>query len=130
MSKSILIIDDDKLILMTLKRLLTKEGYKVTTALSGLWALKKIEEGGFDLIISDIKMPEMDGIETVKKIREYLSQNNKKPIPEIFITAYAKEDIYQKALELNAAGYIEKPFDIKSLLHTVREAMEKQVHYD
>ena len=70
-------------------------------------------------------MPNMDGIETVKKIREYLVQNSKKPIPEIFITAYAKEDIYQKALELNAAGYIQKPFDIKALLKTTKEAIEK-----
>ena len=70
-------------------------------------------------------MPEMDGIETVKRIREYLAQNNKNPVPEIFISAYAKEDIYQNALALNAAGYIEKPFDIKTLLQSVKEAIEK-----
>ena len=123
MARQILLIDDDKLIVMTLKRLLTKEGYRVTTALSGLLALERIEESDFDLIISDIKMPEMDGIETVKKIREYLTQNNKKLVPEIFISAYAKEDIYQEALKLNAAGYIEKPFDIKSLLQTIKESL-------
>lgn len=122
MTKSILLIDDDKLILMTLKRLLAREGYKISTALSGIVALKKIEEEEFDLVISDIKMPEMNGIETIKRIREYLVQNHKNTIPEIFITAYAKEDIYQEALTLNAAGYIEKPFDIKTLLKTVREA--------
>ena len=125
MAKSILLIDDDKLILMTLKRLLSMEGYKVATALSGQGALRKMEEDGFDLIISDIKMPQMDGIETVKKIREFLDQHGKKPIPEIFITAYAKEDIYQKALELSVAGYIEKPFDIKTLLQTTKEVIEK-----
>ncbi len=129
MPKNILIIDDDKLIAVTLRRLLTREGYNVTTALSGRKALTLIEKSDFDLIMSDIKMPEMDGIETVKKIREYLAQNNKKPIPEIFITAYAKEDIYQKALELTAAGYIEKPFDIKTLLQTTKEAIEK-IHYN
>ena len=129
MSKSILLIDDDKLILMTLKRLLTREGYQVTTALSGQWALKKMEDDGFDLVISDIKMPQMDGIETVKKIREYLSQHSKSLIPEIFITAYAKEDIYQEALALNAAGYIEKPFDIKTLQDTVKKAIEKPPTY-
>ena len=106
---------------MTVKRLLTREGYKGTTDLSGKGALRRMEEDGFDLIISDIKMPRMDGIETVRKIREYLAKNHKNPIPEIFITAYAKEDIYQKALELNAAGYIEKPFDIKELLEAVRK---------
>jgi two-component system response regulator YesN len=74
--------------------------------------------------MSDIKMPQMDGMETVKKIREYLVQNHKRPIPEVFITAYAKEEIYQKALELKAFGYIEKPFDIKTLLQTTKEAIE------
>jgi CheY-like chemotaxis protein len=122
-AKKILLIDDDKLILITLKRLLTREGYKVTTALSGKVALRRIEQDDFDLVMSDIKMPHMDGIETVKKIREYLLQNNKKPVPEIFITAYAKENIYQEALALNAAGYIEKPFDIKALQQTVRKAI-------
>jgi CheY-like chemotaxis protein len=129
-SAKILLVDDDKLILMTLKRLLTREGYQVTTALNGQWALRKIEDDGFDLIISDIKMPEMDGIEAVKKIRELLTQKGKKPIPEIFITAYAKEEIYQEALALNAAGYIEKPFDVKTLLQTTKDAIEKGIHYN
>lgn len=130
MAKNILIIDDDKLIAITLRRLLTREDYNVTTALSGRKALILIQKSDFDLIISDIKMPEMDGIETVKKIREYLAQNSKRPIPEIFITAYAKEDIYQKALELNAAGYLEKPFDIKALLEATKEAIEKGTYYN
>ena len=129
MSKSILLIDDDKLILMTLKRLLTREGYKVITALSGQGALRQMEEDGFDLIISDIKMPEMDGVETVRKIRELLVQKGKNLIPEIFITAYAKEDIYQEALALNAAGYIEKPFDVKTLQDTVKKLIEKPPTY-
>ena len=128
MTKKILLVDDDKLVLMTLKRLLTREGYKVTTALSDQGALRRMEENGFDLIISDIKMPQMDGIETVKRIKDYLSQHNKNPIPEIFITAYAKEDIYQKALELKAYGYIEKPFDVKTLVETVKKVMEERNH--
>ena len=123
--KKILLIDDDKLILMTLKRLLAKEGYKVTTALNGMAALKHIQEAEFDLIISDIKMPNMDGVETVKKIREYLVKNNKKPIPEIFITAYAKEEIYQMALSLKAAEYIEKPFDVKALLQAIKKVIQE-----
>lgn len=130
MAKNILIIDDDKLIAITLSRLLTREGYNVTTARNGKTALSLIQKRDFDLILSDIKMPEMDGIETVKKIREYLAQNNKRPIPEIFITAYAKEEIYQKALQLNASGYIEKPFDIKALLRTAKEAIEKGIYYN
>lgn len=123
MAKNILVIDDDKMVLLTLKRLLAKEGYRVSTALSGLEALELIEGTDYDLIISDLKMPAMDGVETVKKIRGFLSQNNKKLVPEIFITGYAKEEIYNNALALNAAGYIDKPFDIKPLLQTIKEAV-------
>jgi len=70
MTKKILVIDDNKLIALTLKRMLTIEGFKVITALSGKIALKRIEEGDFDLVISDIKMSEMDGIETLRKMKE------------------------------------------------------------
>lgn len=130
MAKNILVIDDDKLIAITLRRLLTREGYNVATALNGVRALALIQKSDFDLIMSDIKMPGMDGIETVKKIRDYLTQNNKKPVPEIFITAYAKEEVYKKALNLKAAGYIEKPFDIKTLLESVAKVIEQQTYYN
>jgi CheY-like chemotaxis protein len=121
-TRRILIIDDDKLVLMTLKRLLSKEGYKISIALGGQAALNLICDNNYDLIISDLKMPQMNGVETVEKIREYLVKNNKKLIPEIFITAYAKEEIYQEALKLNAAAYLEKPFDVKALLEAVKKA--------
>lgn len=124
MSKNILIVDDDKLVVMTLKKLLVKEGYRVTPALGGLEAIALVKTSDFDLIISDLKMPDMDGVETIKKIREYLRQNNKKPIPEIFISAYAKEEIYHKAVELSAVDYLEKPFDIKALLLSMSKAFK------
>lgn len=114
--KHILIVDDDLLIVRTLKRLLSKEKYKVTTALGAKEVLNLIKENDFDLIISDIKMPEIDGVEMVKRIRKYLAENGKEPIPEIFITGYAREDIFQDALALKVAAYVEKPFDMKSLL--------------
>ena len=125
MPKKILVVDDDKLVLMTLKRLLRMEGYDVTTALSGAAALRHIDEEDFDLNIVDVKMPEMNGIETVKEIRKHLMDKKKNLIPEIFITAYAKEEIYREALLLDAAGYIEKPFDIKSLLNITKTIIGK-----
>lgn len=119
MAKNILVIDDDELILRTLKRLLTKEGYKITIAPNGAKAFSEVEGHSFDLIISDIKMPEMDGVETLKKIRGYFASNNRSQIPEIIITGYAKEKIYQEALKLKAAAYIDKPFDMKPLLEAI-----------
>lgn len=119
MTKNILVIDDDELILRTLKRLLTKEGYKITIAPNGTKAFSEVEQNNFDLIISDIKMPEMDGVETLKKIRGYLAAKNSNQIPEIIITGFAKEQIYQDALKLKAAAYIDKPFDMKPLLEAI-----------
>lgn len=119
MTKNVLVIDDDEMILKTLKRLLTKEGYKITIAPNGAKAFNEITQHDFDLIISDIKMPEMDGVEVLKKIREHLASNNLKLIPEIIITGYAKEKIYQDALALKAAAYIDKPFDMKPLLEAI-----------
>ncbi|HDZ76899.1 MAG TPA: response regulator [Candidatus Omnitrophica bacterium] len=124
-STHILVIDDDRLILKTLKRLLVKEGYKVSIASGGEEALKTIAKETFDLIISDLKMPKMNGIETVEKLRAYLAENDKPLVPEIFISAYAQEDIYREALRLKASDYIEKPFDIKALLQAVKKAIGK-----
>ncbi|PIQ89894.1 MAG: hypothetical protein COV72_00945 [Candidatus Omnitrophica bacterium CG11_big_fil_rev_8_21_14_0_20_42_13] len=123
MAKSILIIDDDKLVLMTVKRLLALSGYSVCTALNARAAFRRLKEASFDLIISDIKMPRMNGIETVKRIRQYLLENRKARVPEIFITAYASDAAYQEALALNVAGYIKKPFDVRTLQETVKKAM-------
>lgn len=124
MAKNILVIDDDELILKTLKRLLTKEGYRITIAPDGVKAFTEITQRDFDLIISDIKMPEMDGVEMLKKIRKYLILNNRNLIPEIIITGYAKEKIYQDALALKSAAYIDKPFDMKPLLEAIHNLIE------
>ena len=120
MSKNILVIDDEEMVTLSLKRLLKKSGYEVDTANHAAEAMKKIRDAHFDLIISDIRMPGEDGIEIVKKIRAYLQDNKRDKIPEILITGYASEDKYQSAVELQVRAYINKPFDIKELLETVR----------
>ena len=128
MAKKILVIDDDKMVLLTLKRLLVKEGYKVLVARSGDEAMKLLNEVGFecDLIISDLKMPGMTGVEAVRSIRQSLLKLGRVLIPEIIITGYAKEEIYQDALKLNASAYIDKPFDMKPLLEAVHNLIERQ----
>lgn len=121
--KKILVIDDDKMVLLTLKRLLAKEGYRVFPAQNGTEALDLLSSANFefDLIISDLKMPNMNGIEVIKEIRRLISDKKKKPIPEIIITGFAKEEIYLDALKLKAAAYIDKPFDMMPLLETIRK---------
>ena len=121
MSKNILIIDDEELITKSLLKFLNKEGYAATVARSGQEALEKIKKSGFDLIISDVRMPGMDGIETIRQIRAYLKKSNIKSIPEIFITGYADKEKYEIAmLELKVKEYIYKPFEREEFLKIVK----------
>ncbi|MCF7908525.1 MAG: response regulator [Candidatus Omnitrophica bacterium] len=120
MVKRILIIEDEQIITKSLQRLLKKEGYQVEISNNGADALEKIKAGEFNLIVSDIRMPDMDGIETIKAIRKSLTEQGKPLIPEILITGYADESKYQEALELKVADYLYKPFDIKDFLEAVR----------
>jgi len=76
------------------------------------------------LIISDIRMPQLDGIETVKKIRQLLQGRGKKPVPEIIITGYADESSYKNALQLKVADYLYKPFDIKEFMATIKRNLD------
>jgi len=124
MAKRILVIDDEELVVESLKRLLGKEGYNVNMVKNGKEALEKIREADFDLLIADIRMPEMDGVETVKNIREYLKQKGKKLIPEVLITGYSSEENLKQAQELKVADYIHKPFDIKDLLEVVKKNLK------
>jgi len=114
----ILIVDDEKIITMTLKKLLEKEGYEVTIANSGFEAVNYAKRDDFQLIIADIRMPGIDGIETIKKIFD-----NKKKSPVIFITGYADEDALKRAEELGYTSYIYKPFDLKVFLQKIKEAI-------
>ena len=116
MAKRILVIDDEALVIESLKKLLKKKGYDVSIAKNGLEAMQRVEEGDFDLIVSDIRMPDMNGIEIIKKIREYLKRNGKGSVPEILITGYASKENLEEAKKLNVADYIYKPFNIKDFL--------------
>jgi two-component system response regulator HydG/two-component system response regulator AtoC len=123
MAKNILIIDDEELITKSLLKFLNKEGYEAAIAKSGAEALEKITEADFNLIISDVRMPDMDGIETIKQIREYLEKANKKPIPEVLITGYADVDKYQAAMQLEVADYLYKPFDNNDFLKIIKKTI-------
>lgn len=121
MAKNILLIDDDELVTGSLKLLLKNKGYDVEVAKSGWEATKRVERADFDLIIFDVRMPDMDGIETIKKIRDYLKAANKGPIPEILITGYADKDKYEEGTALNVGNYLYKPFDNEDFLRAVKE---------
>jgi len=121
MAIRILIIDDEELITKSLLKFLTKEGYQVTVTKSGQEGLEQVKKNTFDLIISDVRMPEMDGIQTIQRIRDYLKEANKKLAPEIIITGYADAEKYEKALQLKVADYLYKPFDREELLRVIKK---------
>ena len=123
MAKKILVIDDEELITKSLLKFLSKEGYAVTIAKSGKEAIEKVKDIDFDLIISDVRMPDMDGIETIQQIRADLEKSNKKPVPEVLITGYADVDKYQKANELEVADYLYKPFDNNDFLRIIKKTI-------
>ncbi len=120
MAKNILIVDDEAIITKSLQRLLKKQGYQVTVANSGREAMEEIKNRDFNLIVCDIRMPRMDGIETIREIRKYLEREGKQSIPEVFITGYADEEKYQNAVNLKVAGYIYKPFDREEFLEVIK----------
>ena len=121
MAKNILIIDDEKVVIKTLQKLLKKQGYEVTIAENGHQALKEVKNKDFHLIVCDVRMPEMNGVDTVKEIRRFLEGEGKTPVPEILITGYADEDKYKTAVDLKVAGYIYKPFDMDEFLDVIKK---------
>ncbi|MBD3245407.1 MAG: response regulator [Candidatus Omnitrophica bacterium] len=114
-SKRILLVDDDVLVLKSLSRALKAKGYEVVSAQSGEDALTICSREKIDLIICDIRMPEMSGRETLHKIRHecYVS------VPAIMITGYAGNEDLRKSDDLGIIAFLYKPFDIQDLLQRV-----------
>lgn len=104
-SVSILIVDDEEMMRNLLEKILTREGYQVSTAEDGLAALDLIKQHPFDLVISDMKMPRMNGFELLKAIKKDHAQTG-----VIIMTAYGDTYTVKDALLLGADEYITKPF--------------------
>jgi CheY-like chemotaxis protein len=117
LTKNILIIDDDGIITKTLCDLLNRSGFYTSASQNGFEGAEKTEEANFDLVICDIKMPEIDGIETIKRIREVSRVKNRPDIPVIFITGYPESEAAYEAQKLGEV--LPKPFDNKEFLNRV-----------
>jgi two-component system NtrC family response regulator len=118
---TILIVDDEPNYQVVLAEILKDEGFEVFTASSGLAGLPIVYSTDLDLVLSDMKMPGMDGIAFLAKIKEY-----NKHLPVILITAYAEVEKAVEAMRLGAFTYLAKPFSNEQLLASVRKAIE---HY-
>ncbi|MBN8675180.1 MAG: sigma-54-dependent Fis family transcriptional regulator [Chitinophagales bacterium] len=116
----ILIIDDEKAIRKTLTEILSFEGYKIDEAADGEEGLKKFKEKAYDVVLCDIKMPKLDGIEFLQKAGE-----SNPDVPIIMISGHGNIETAVEAVKKGAYDYISKPPDLNRLLITIRNAMDK-----
>ena len=116
----ILVIDDERSIRNTLKDILEFEKYQVEVAEDGFKALELIKAADYDVVLCDIKMPGMDGIEVLQKIEEI-----KPDTPVVMISGHGNIDTAVESIKKGAFDFIEKPLDLNRLLITLRNAMDK-----
>ncbi len=119
----ILIIEDEAAIRRVLKKIISEENetYQVDEAEDGLAGLEKVQKEDFDLILCDIKMPKMDGMEVLEKIKKV-----KPEIPVVMISGHGDLDLAVNTMRLGAFDYISKPPDLNRLLNTVRNALDRK----
>jgi len=116
--KKILVIDDEDIVRTSCNRTLSPGGFEVGLAINGQEGLKMLGKENFDLVLTDLKMPDMDGIEVLRQIKQ-----NWPEVEVIVITGYQTVDTAVKAIKLGAFDYIEKPFTPDALITAVSKAL-------
>ena len=119
MKEKILIVDDERLVRQSLEKGLTDQGYLVISADNGRGAISLAEEESPDLVLLDLKLPDLNGIEVLKRLREI-----DKNVTVLIITAYGSIDTAIAAIRSGAYDYLTKPFDLETILLSVRQALE------
>ena len=116
----ILVVDDNEEFCLNVTDILELQGYEVVSAHDGFKGLELVKENGFDLVLMDVKMPVMDGVETYKKVKEIAPDT-----PVIMVTAFAVEELLSEALRQGAYGSLKKPIDFDQLLELIKQATGK-----
>jgi DNA-binding NarL/FixJ family response regulator len=122
--KSVLVVDDEKSIRISLKRMIEKENYQVETAINGDTALKILEKNHYDVVITDIMMLGISGIKLLQKIKEKYSN-----VAILLMTGFASVDTAIEALRSKASDYIIKPCTKKQILFGIKNAIKKDKPY-
>ena len=117
----ILLVDDDENIRSTMKAILEDEGYSVDSASNGKEAIQKTQEQSYNLALLDIRLPDMEGVELLKLMKEPMPRMRK-----IMVTGFPSLQNAVEAVNKNADAYLIKPVDVDKLLATVKEQLEKQ----
>ena len=122
---NILVVDDEPSYRQILTLVFESEGHELRIASNGREALQRLNEEPADLVVSDIRMPDMDGIEMLRNIRETMPD-----VAVVFMTAHASVETTREAFKLGADDYIEKPFDVDEMKLIVNKALEKRALID
>ena len=117
MKKKILVVDDTFDDLITMKKILEKEGYEVATATNGAQALDLLTEDGVNLILIDIKMPTLSGYDLLRLLRERLNHKSKM----VYVSIVPKQDVDMEDID----GFLQKPFNPEDLIDTVKKVLKK-----
>lgn len=115
----LLIVDDETGIVEVLEKILAPTAKEIDTASNGREALEKIKTGKFDAVLSDINMPEMDGLELLARVREMQNE-----IPFVFLSGYGDQEKMRRALRLGATDFLDKPFQPEALIVTIEKALK------
>ncbi|NMC44389.1 MAG: sigma-54-dependent Fis family transcriptional regulator, partial [candidate division Zixibacteria bacterium] len=118
---SILVVDDEQIVLNLVEDTLTDEGYTVTTTLSAHAAIELVKKNYFDFVLTDIRMPEMNGIELIKQIHQIAPT-----VGVIFMTGYANLDTAKQAIKEGAYDYIMKPFELSEIRQAIARAVQQK----
>ena len=122
MSARILTVDDSASIRLTTNVALSGAGYSVTEAVNGVEGIQKATSAAYDLIVTDLNMPVMDGLTMIRELRKIPSQMG---IPIIFLTTESDGSIKEQAKAAGATGWLTKPFDPENLVKIVRKVLGK-----
>ena len=119
--KTLLVADDDASIRSLLKQMLSDEGFAVVEASTGIEVVEKVKETSPDLVIMDVRMPELDGIEALSRVK---ASNPKTAV--LIMTAFGSSNAAIRAMELGAFDYITKPFELDKISHSVKRVLDYQ----
>ena len=120
----ILLIDDDKDVLKSLESLLKKEGYDINAVDDSIKAVEMAKNDTFDLVITDVRMPNLNGIETIKRIIMHQTKIGSQKSEFMVITGFADDDVPKESAILGISNFVIKPFDSDIFLETVKNCLE------
>ncbi|MFW6035598.1 MAG: response regulator [Halothermotrichaceae bacterium] len=118
--KKILVVDDEKNVRLTLDKALSNKGYQVETAINGEEGLEKVEESNFHVILLDMKMPGLDGIDVLKELKDMNIDSR-----VVMITGFGSVETAVETMKLGAVDYLRKPFKPSEILEVVEDVFER-----